>query len=292
MQKEKEAKQMAMTDDDKEALIMFYKEHPMLWDSKLEDYRNRDLRRVNLESLAQKLSHKYSIDKIQQEWHNLVTIYERERARHESSKKTGTGGSEVYTSKWAFYKCMEFSCDRSVPDTATSTLKHIAPQTKKSTKCSKNSVEEAKIKLWEALADKLSGKVGSNHGTNDLQKCWQDGFQAGFQQGWQQGFTQVQMQTVYQNNQMPMFQTFPPPLFRSSSPSSQSSSERSISPGFRSRSTSPEILHNRSFSMPSNSPPQQSFHSFHQPETPTYFNRSFGFEVNTKPTEQHVLSVQ
>ena len=87
MQKEKDAKEMALTDDDKETLITFYKEHPMLWDSKLADYRNRDLRRVNLESLAEMLNHKYSIDKIQQEWHNLITIYERERARHEGSKK-------------------------------------------------------------------------------------------------------------------------------------------------------------------------------------------------------------
>ena len=67
---------MAMTDDDKEALITFYKEHPMLWNPKLEDYRNRDLKRVNLESLAEKLNRKYSTDKIQQEWHNLVTIYD------------------------------------------------------------------------------------------------------------------------------------------------------------------------------------------------------------------------
>ena len=283
MQKEKDAKEMALTDDDKETLITFYKEHPMLWDSKLADYRNRDLRRVNLESLAEMLNHKYSIDKIQQEWHNLITIYERERARHEGSKKTGTGGSEVYVSKWAFYKCMEFSCDHSNPDEATSTLKHVAPQTKKSTKGSKE--EEAKVKLWEALADKLSGKGGTNHDTNDFQKSWQDGFQAGWQQGWQQGFMQVQMQTVYQNNQMPMFHTFPPPMFRSSSPSSQSPSERSMSPGFRSRSTSPEIVHKRSsnaMSMPSNSPPQQSFHNFHPPEPPTHSSTDL-FPLNSTP---------
>ena len=57
MEKEKEAKQMAMTNDDKETLITFYKEHPMLWNSKLEDYRNRDIRGVNLESFAEKLNH-------------------------------------------------------------------------------------------------------------------------------------------------------------------------------------------------------------------------------------------
>ena len=169
---------------------------------------------------------------------------------------------------------MEFSCDRSVPDTATSTLKYVAPQIKISTKSSKDSVEEAKVKLWEALANKLSGKVGANHGTNDLQKSWQDGFQAGFQQGWQQGFMQVQIQTVYHNNQMPMFPTFSPPMLRSMSASSQSSSERNMSPGFRSRSTSPEICHNKSSSngmfIPSNSPPEQSVHSFHLPESPAH----------------------
>ncbi len=82
-----------MIDDDKEILIEFYREHPMLWDPKLEDYRNRDQRQVNLETLAKTFNNKYSVDKIQQEWHNLVTIYERERTRHEGSKKSGTGTS-------------------------------------------------------------------------------------------------------------------------------------------------------------------------------------------------------
>ena len=278
---------MAMTDDDKDALITFYKEHPMLWNPKLEDYRNRDLKRVNLESLAEELNHKYSTDKIQQEWHNLVTIYDRERARHDGSLKTGTAASDVYISKWPFYKSMEFSCDRSVPDTATSTLKHVAPQASKSTKGSKDNVEEAKVKLWEALADKLSGKgQKTNHSTNDLQKSWQDGFQAGFQQGWQQGFMQVQMQTMYSNNQMPMFNTFPPPMFRSSSPCSQSSSERSISPGFRTSSSSPASRYNRPSSSEmfrSPSSPQQSSHDYNLSESPAHCSTDV---LNLKSTPQ------
>ena len=84
------------------------------------------MKQVNLESLAEKLNHKYSTDKIQ-ELDSLVTIYDREPARHDGSLTTGTAASDVYISKWPFYKSMEFLCDRSVPDTATSTLKHVAP---------------------------------------------------------------------------------------------------------------------------------------------------------------------
>ena len=43
-----------MSEDDKEVLIAFYKQHPMLWNPKLHEYRNRDLRWTNLERLAQK----------------------------------------------------------------------------------------------------------------------------------------------------------------------------------------------------------------------------------------------
>ncbi len=164
-------------------------------------------------------------------------------------------------------QCMEFTCDRSIPDKATSTLQHVAPSIKKSDKYSKNNVEEAKVKLWEALAEKLS-KAGTTHGTKDWQQSWQDGFQAGFQQLWQQGF--MQMQTMHPNNNSPMFHSFAQPTFRGPPPSSQYSN-RSISPRFSSCSTSPEMPPSRSpspggFSSQSSPPAVQSFQYCHPPE--------------------------
>ena len=73
--------------------------------------------------------------------------------------------------------------DKSIPDAAVSTLNHIAPIPKKSTKTSKANLEEQKAKLWEVLADRLAG-TSQNQG--DWQQAWQQGFQAGFQQAWQQ----------------------------------------------------------------------------------------------------------
>ena len=92
--KEKEKEKLAFSEEDRQQLIDYYKEHPMLWNSQLKDYRNRDLRRVNLERLARQLDSRYSVEKIQQEWHNLTTYFDRERMRMEGSKKSGAGSDK------------------------------------------------------------------------------------------------------------------------------------------------------------------------------------------------------
>ena len=123
--KEKEKEKLAFSEEDRQQLIDYYKEHPMLWNSQLKDYRNRDLRRVNLERLARQLDSRYSVEKIQQEWHNLTTYFDRERMRMEGSKKSGAGSDEVYQTSWPYYTSMEFCLDKSNPDDTVSTLNHI-----------------------------------------------------------------------------------------------------------------------------------------------------------------------
>ena len=99
----------------------------MLWNPHEKEYRNRDLKRMNLERLSDKKGSRITVDKIQQQWHNLATYFDRERMRMEGSKKSGAGTDEVYETKWPYYASMEFYMDKSIPDAAVSTLKHIAP---------------------------------------------------------------------------------------------------------------------------------------------------------------------
>ena len=129
--KENEKEKLAFCEQDRQQLIDYYKEHPMLWNSQLKDYRNRDLRRVNLDRLASQPDSCYSVEKIQQEWHNLATYFDRERMRMEGSKKSDAGSDEVYQTSWPYYTSMEFCLDKSNPDDTVSTLNHIPPVTMK-----------------------------------------------------------------------------------------------------------------------------------------------------------------
>ncbi len=183
---------MAFTEEDRQQLIDFYKEHPMLWNSNLKEYRNRELRRVNLERLAEQLNLRYSVEKIQQEWHNLMTYFDRERMRIEGSKKSGAGLDDVYQTSWPYYGSMEFCMDKSLPDDAVSTLNHIAPVPKKK---SKNDYEEKKAKLWEVLSERLTESTSNING-NTWQNAWQQGFQTGFQQAWQQCSQMLMQQQI------------------------------------------------------------------------------------------------
>ena len=193
--KEKEKEKLAFSEEDRQQLIDYYKEHPMLWNSQLKDYRNRDLRRVNFERLARQLDSRYSVEKIQQEWHNLTTYFDRERMRMEGSKKSGAGSDEVYQTSWPYYTSMEFCLDKSNPDDTVSTLNHIAPVPKKKTK---NDYEEKKAKLWEVLGERFSTNTSNIH-SNTWKILWQQGFQAGFQQAWQQ------CSQMFMQQQMPNF---------------------------------------------------------------------------------------
>lgn len=222
---------MAFTEEDRQQLIEFFKEHPMLWNHHVKEYRNRDLRRINLECLAEQLGARYSVEKIQQEWHNLTTYLEREHIRMEGSKKSGSGSDEVYQTKWPYYGCMEFCMDKSIPDDAVSTLSHVAPVPKKAAKTGKINLEEKKAKLWEVLAERLGGENSAcDNGT--WQQAWQQGFQAGFQQAWQQCsqmFMPQQMQSfAAPEKTSPNIQSMPPAFhstyFRNTHPSYQFSS--------------------------------------------------------------------
>ncbi|CAB4045135.1 Hypothetical predicted protein, partial [Paramuricea clavata] len=194
--------------------------------------------------LAEQLGSRYCVDKIQQEWHNLATYFERERMRMKGSKKSGAGSDEVYRTKWPYYASMEFYMDKSIPDAAVSTLQHIARIAKKSSKTTKSACEEKKAKLWEVLAENLSG----SHSDGDWQQAWQQGFQAGFQKAWQQ-CSQMFMQR----------QTFMPQMTQSFHPTAHN--HQASSTFYMQPSTPP---HHQPFTQPL---PTQPSTPHHQPFT-------------------------
>lgn len=271
MQKEKEKEKTAFTEDDRQVLIEYFKQHSMLWNHHIKEYRNRELRRMKLESLADILERRYSVDKIQNEWHNLTTHFERERMRMEGSRKSGAGSDEVYHTKWPYYGLMEFCLDKSLPDKAVSTMTHSSPVPKKVSK--KENLEEKKAKLFEVIADRLS-KDSPTDNNGHWQQAWQQGFQAGFQQAWQQCsqmFMQQQMKmgtppvttgpNLAASNQPPFQQPIYPgnptnhwpynPMGNMSNPSGYTSSPlRSIQPEppvrhFQQSPSQPETPHKR-----------------------------------------------
>ena len=51
----------------------------------------------------------FIVAEIEQQWHNLLTNYKREKQREESSKSSGSGSSEICTCSWPYYHSMSFT---------------------------------------------------------------------------------------------------------------------------------------------------------------------------------------
>lgn len=71
-------------------MLDYYRESEELWNHNLVDYRDRQLREVNLRTLCTLLPGR-SVDDIKKEWTTLKTIFLREVKREEGSKVSGTG---------------------------------------------------------------------------------------------------------------------------------------------------------------------------------------------------------
>ena len=56
----------------------------------------------------EKFHGKLNKEDIQCEWHNLQTVYKREKSREESLKVSSSGSCDVYCSSWEHFSQMEF----------------------------------------------------------------------------------------------------------------------------------------------------------------------------------------
>ena len=71
---------------------------------------------------------------LKQEWHNLQTIFKRERSREEASKVSGSGSTDVYSSSWEYYSQMAFLSVTCNVDESYSSLEsepYVPPKKKK-----------------------------------------------------------------------------------------------------------------------------------------------------------------
>lgn len=100
-------------------LIEVYREHPLLWDCHLSEYKNRNRRADALNEIA--LS--FGVDKteIDRKIKNLLSHFARELKREANSTKSGSGSDNVYKSKWFAFDSMQFLRDRNKPRNTTDT---------------------------------------------------------------------------------------------------------------------------------------------------------------------------
>lgn len=156
------------TDSENDTLINFFKEHPLLWDHKNKEYKDRCKRSAILEKLVELLERKKSVEDCRKQWHSLKVIFNKNLIRHEGSKKSGADTDSVFIPTWKFYESMMFTRATDVLDSSSSTLdesmkesdeqsgeSEIEPSTKKGRRCGKADsdpaeMEKAKIEMYHA----------------------------------------------------------------------------------------------------------------------------------------------
>lgn len=72
--------------EEKETLIDFFNANPALWNHHLNEYRDRNLRDSLLEKLTEKFEGKFTKDDLKGKWHNLTTMYKREKGKRRGVK--------------------------------------------------------------------------------------------------------------------------------------------------------------------------------------------------------------
>ena len=163
------------TDEDIEMLINFYKENPLLWDISLQEYRNRDSRRLAFKKLSELLNK--TKEECKKQWHSLRVQFNKNCTRHESSKKSGSGTDEVFTPSWKFYDSMLFTKESLEVDASSSTLSDSfndsepVPKRRKNISVKTNDTvdqsEKAKLDMYQAAIDVLKAPSStSNEGTS------------------------------------------------------------------------------------------------------------------------------
>lgn len=155
---EKAEKKVTFDMEERETLIDFFNSNPSLWNHHLTDYRDRNLRDSLYEKLVDLFTGKFSKEDIKREWHNLQTIFKREKAREEASSVSGSGSCDVYVSTWEHYSQMQFIEVTGDADSSYTSLdiERFSPQPpKKVRKSTKSGEEDAKIELWKSLAASL-----------------------------------------------------------------------------------------------------------------------------------------
>ena len=98
-----------------DTLIDFYQENELLWNHTLQNYKDRNLKAAALRKLADILVI-HSLDEIKDQWHTLMTTFDREH------KRVGSGTDSVYKSGWKYCERMLFMSQSKEVDESVSTI--------------------------------------------------------------------------------------------------------------------------------------------------------------------------
>ncbi|XP_072386709.1 uncharacterized protein [Diabrotica undecimpunctata] len=104
---------MEWNEENTQNLLDMYHERPVLWNSRLADYKDRNKRRDALLEIS--VSFGVEKEEIKKKIRYLLSHFAREVKKEKDSEKSGNGTEETYKSKWFAYKLMEFLKDKNKP---------------------------------------------------------------------------------------------------------------------------------------------------------------------------------
>jgi hypothetical protein len=104
---------MERSEDKTLNLIEMYRERPLLWNSRLTDYKNKNKSHDALLKIS--VSFRTDKGKIEKKIRYLLSHFAREIKKEKESAKKGTSTSETYQSKWFAHESLLFLKDKNKP---------------------------------------------------------------------------------------------------------------------------------------------------------------------------------
>ncbi|XP_061168962.1 uncharacterized protein LOC133178232 [Saccostrea echinata] len=110
-----------------EKLVNLWEEEESLWNVSSEAYHKKESRNISLsrikENLKKDMEMDFTVTQINCKLQSLRCYYAKELKKMRSSKKSGSGISDIYTSKWPFFATLDsFLREQITPRQSMSTL--------------------------------------------------------------------------------------------------------------------------------------------------------------------------
>ncbi|XP_069673312.1 uncharacterized protein [Periplaneta americana] len=150
---------MEWTNDKAMSLIELYRDRPVLWDSRLKGYKDRNKRHNALMEIANSLG--VGKEEVERKLKNLICHFSREIKKERDSTKSGAGSEAVYKSKWFCYERMLFLRDRNRGRGVSETEDPISSEADE-THPDVLQKEDQKPELLEAPPTQSTSKAGGN----------------------------------------------------------------------------------------------------------------------------------
>ena len=151
--------------EEREILITFYQNNPVLWNHGMVEYRDRNIRCSLIQKLVEQFDEKFTEEDIKKEWNSLLTHYKREKQSEVTSRPSGAGTDDIFNSNWEHFDQMEFLEATPQTDSSINTLEQeilTPPVAKRSRLSKKSDATDPKAVLFTALANSLNTQTTHN----------------------------------------------------------------------------------------------------------------------------------